>query len=71
MVSSYPNQMDCVKGLRQFDPIRHKSVYNIGVQAIHGIEAAYTHYQRLFEDYLTATAGLRFIPPISFRLRPG
>ncbi|KAL3934069.1 MAG: hypothetical protein SGBAC_010128 [Bacillariaceae sp.] len=54
-----------------FDEERHKKrEFVVGVLAIRGFEAAMTDYNKTFEEYLTATAGQRFDPPISFRMQP-
>jgi serine/threonine protein kinase/ABC-type phosphate/phosphonate transport system substrate-binding protein len=48
----------------------HKEVYDVGVLAIRGFGAAYAEFNATFSDYLTATAGARFNPPVQFRLKP-
>ncbi|CAB9513725.1 activated protein kinase catalytic subunit alpha-1 [Seminavis robusta] len=54
-----------------FNPARHqKRVYKVGVLAIRGFEAAYNEFNTTFQDYLTATAGQRFDPPLEFELVP-
>eukprot|EP00526_Cylindrotheca_closterium_P003152 CAMPEP_0113602524 /NCGR_PEP_ID=MMETSP0017_2-20120614/800_1 /TAXON_ID=2856 /ORGANISM="Cylindrotheca closterium" /LENGTH=1434 /DNA_ID=CAMNT_0000510873 /DNA_START=21 /DNA_END=4322 /DNA_ORIENTATION=- /assembly_acc=CAM_ASM_000147 len=54
-----------------FDLERHKKQeFVVGVLAIRGFEAAMNDYNKTFAEYLTATAGQRFDPPISFRLQP-
>lgn len=55
---------------KPFDPRKHKPVYKVGVLAIRGFQAAYTEFNRTFVDYLTATVGQRYDPPISFELKP-
>jgi ABC-type phosphate/phosphonate transport system substrate-binding protein len=54
----------------EFLPDYHKSIYTIGVLAIQGAEAeaSYDAYKPTFTDYLTATAGKRFDPPINFEM---
>lgn len=47
-----------------------KRVWTVGVLAIRGFEAAYKEFNQTFNDYLTATAGQRFDPPIQFELKP-
>ena len=49
--------LDCSSGLRQFDPLRHKQLYKVGVHATGSIEEALGSYNLTFEQYLTATAG--------------
>jgi hypothetical protein len=63
-------KMNCTSGLRTFDPRLHKREYVIGVDAIRGTEAAMKEYSPVFADYLTATAGQRFVPPITFKILP-
>jgi len=53
-----------------FDQSRHQRVYKVGVLAIRGFEAAYNEFNQTFGDYLTATAGQRFDPPVKFELKP-
>lgn len=53
-----------------YDETRHQRVYKIGVLAIRGFDAAYEEFNRTFVDYLTATAGQRFDPPLAFELKP-
>ncbi|CAJ1954719.1 unnamed protein product [Cylindrotheca closterium] len=52
-----------------FNPEKHKTVYKLGVLANRGVEAAYKSYNSTFSDYLTATAGKRFDPPITFEMQ--
>ena len=52
------------------DEHRHKEKYRVGVHAIRGLEAAMLYYNTTFQEYLTATAGRRFDPPIRFELVP-
>ena len=47
-----------------------KNVYTVGVLAIRGFEAAHDEFNTTFADYLTATAGKRFDPPIQFKMKP-
>jgi hypothetical protein len=61
---------DCNVVTSEYDESRHKPVYKIGVLAIRGFEAAYQEFNRTFSDYLTATAGQRFDPPIRFEMKP-
>ena len=60
----------CNLGKRPLDPLQHKRKYRLGVHAIRGEEAAYKEYNQVFSDYLTATAGQRFDPPIEFEMVP-
>ena len=52
------------------DPRTHKTKYRVAVEAFHGFEAATAEYEKIFSDYLTATAGQRFNPPIEFEMFP-
>ena len=62
--------LNCTSGLRRFDPVRHKKRYTVGVHAPGGIDDALMAYNLTFEQYLTATAGHRFVPPIEFKMKP-
>ncbi|CAB9524509.1 activated protein kinase catalytic subunit alpha-1 [Seminavis robusta] len=66
--SDHSGRPDCFAGLRKFDPLIHKKVYQIGVHAPGGIDTAWREFNTTFVDYLTATAGQRFDPPISFNM---
>jgi len=48
----------------------HKSTYKVGVLAIRGFDNAYKEFNHTFSDYLTATVGPRFDPPIQFLMEP-
>jgi len=63
-------QLDCTTDKRTFDPRVHEKVYHIGVHAIRGFDSAYREYNKTFSEYLTATAGQRFDPPIRFEMTP-
>ena len=62
--------MDCSSDKRQFNPRVHKQKYRVAVHATRGFDTAYNEYDKIFTDYLTATAGQRFEPPISFEMVP-
>lgn len=51
---------------RPFDPIFHKRRYVIAEHSTAGTEDALRQYNMTFAQYLTATAGRRFDPPIEF-----
>jgi len=54
-----------------FQEVTHKKrEFTVGVLAIRGFEAAYNEFNTTFQDYLTATAGQQFDPPITFRMEP-
>lgn len=63
-------KIDCIAKKRKFDPMIHDEVYHIAVHAIRGFEAAYKEYNKTYAEYLTATAGQRFDPPIRFEMKP-
>eukprot|EP00980_Cylindrotheca_fusiformis_P000777 scaffold184_cov125-Cylindrotheca_fusiformis.AAC.12 len=52
----------------EFIPDLFKPTYTIGVLSYEGPQAAYGAYEKTFRDYLTATAGRRFDPPLSFEM---
>jgi len=59
----------CITEKHAFDKFQHKSVYTVGVHAIRGLDDAYDEYHKAFGEYLTATAGQQFDPPIEFQVR--
>jgi len=60
----------CNMIVRKFNPLLHKKKYNIGVYVSEGDDAAFRQYNLTFAQYLTATAGQRFDPPIQFDMVP-
>ena len=52
------------------DPFIHKPIYRVGYLAIEGVELGMQQYGKTFEDYLSATAGKHFDPPILFQFVP-
>jgi len=54
----------------KLDPYIHKKTYTIGVHANHGLDEAYDQAVGVFSEYLTATAGQKFDPPIEFIVAP-
>lgn len=60
----------CTPTTTRLNPSRHQLVYTVGVLAIRGNEAAFKEFNSTFADYLTATAGQRFDPPVRFQLKP-
>ncbi|CAB9525926.1 protein kinase TNNI3K (Partial), partial [Seminavis robusta] len=60
----------CTTVVHRQDPLLHKPVYRVGVYASEGDQAAFDLYGKLFSEYLTETAGIRFDPPIRFELVP-
>jgi len=67
-IAKIAGNMDCTSGLREFDPLVHKKIYTVGVHAPGGVENAWQFFNYTFQDYLTATAGQRFDPPIEFQM---
>lgn len=63
-------QRDCDGDKIQFDQYLHNSSYTIGVHATLDLESAMAATRQVFADYLTATAGMRFEPPIQFNVIP-
>ncbi|CAB9522693.1 activated protein kinase catalytic subunit alpha-1 [Seminavis robusta] len=45
-------------------------IYRVAVLAFRGVDTAQEQWSLLFGDYLTATAGKRFDPPVSFEMVP-
>ena len=70
MTQAAGSRMDCSSNKRQFDPRVHKKQYRVAVHAIRGFKSAYIEYNKTFAEYLTATAGQRFDPPIQFEMVP-
>lgn len=60
----------CFSPKHTFDRYKHQDVYHIGVHATHSFEATFAEYNTTFSEYLTATAGQRFDPPIKFDMVP-
>ena len=60
----------CSSGFFKTDPLIHKSTYRVGVYAAEGHETATLQFNLTFAEYLTATAGKRFDPPIAFEMMP-
>ncbi|CAB9525762.1 Receptor-type guanylate cyclase gcy [Seminavis robusta] len=54
----------------KYDADRHQVVYKVGVLNFRGPDSAFAQHNRTFADYLTATAGQRFDPPVSFQMVP-
>ena len=61
---------NCLPPKIPLNPHMHKSEYRIAVHAIRGLENAMEYYNNTFQDYLSATAGQQFDPPIRFQLVP-
>lgn len=54
----------------KLDPFIHKAKYTVGVHATHGLDKTFYETKLIFEDYLTATAGKKFDPPVTFEVVP-
>lgn len=52
-------------------PLIHKPSYNVGIDALYGLKEAFDETSKIFGEYLTATAGQRFDPPMQFNVVPG
>ncbi len=63
-------QQECDLAKTKFDPFIHKSTYTIGVHATLDLETVFDETNQVFGEYLTATAGKRFDPPIQFNVVP-
>jgi ABC-type phosphate/phosphonate transport system substrate-binding protein len=62
-------ELNCVQGLRQYNPITQKKVYNVGVHATAGIETAKREFNLTFQEYLNEAVGKRWNPPIEFNMK--
>lgn len=59
-------QDGCTTLIHKFNPLIHKQKYTVGVYSSEGEEQVFRVYGKTFAEYLTATAGRRFDPPIQF-----
>jgi guanylate cyclase len=50
--------------------VHKKTSYTIGIHATMGLDAVYDANYKLFGEFLTATAGKRFDPPVEFSVVP-
>ena len=64
------NGNDCVVLVHQHNPFIHKTVYRVGYLAREGVELAMSLYGKTFGEYLSATAGKHFDPPVLFEFVP-
>lgn len=69
-LATIKTKLDCVDGFKAFDPNRHKEVYKFGIHITTDEKEARSMYGKIFGEYLTATAGQRFEPPIKFETVP-
>lgn len=61
---------NCTQVIHRFDPLIHKRKYVVGVFNSEGVDLAFRQYNTTFAQYLTATAGQKFNPPIEFDMIP-
>ena len=64
------NGNECTTVIRKFDPLIHKQKYVVGIYSSEGEEEVFRLYNKTFAQYLTASAGRRFDPPIQFEIIP-
>lgn len=63
--------VNCVDKEIDFDLLlHHKTHYKVGVHALTTLEETNDMYKHMLEEYLTATAGKRFDPPLTFEAIP-
>lgn len=60
----------CAHIIHRFNPLFHKSHYRVGIYSSESDEVVYRMYNVTFAQYLTATAGRRFNPPVTFDIVP-
>jgi hypothetical protein len=58
----------CSEVIHHFNPLIHKPKYRVGVFARQGEDQVMKMYSKLFTEYLTMTAGMKFNPPVEFEL---
>jgi len=58
----------CLVSKRDRNDYIHKAKYVVGVNAINSLEQTLYETELILEEYLTATAGQKFEPPISFEV---
>ncbi len=61
-------QGDCSLTKIQQNPFVHKPTYTVAVHAFHGLDQSVQETRSVFSEYLTATAGQKFDPPIQFNV---
>ena len=62
--------VSCGTSKQQLDDYIRKDKYVIGIHAEHDEETYVYNHELIFQEYLTATAGQKFDPPIKFELIP-
>lgn len=61
----------CLTVVHEVNPLIHKALYRVGMLAGEGREEhAMKMYGKIFGEYLSATAGMRFNPPVLFEFVP-
>lgn len=70
MSPSTKNEVGCPLNRVYKLPEGHQTVFRVGVLGIRGPEAAWNEFNTTFGEYLTATAGQQFDPPIRFEMKP-
>ncbi len=68
--SAQAQEQDCNFQKTKLDLHIHKSSYTIGVHATLNLDESFDQTNQVFAEYLTATAGKRFDPPIHFNVVP-
>ena len=58
----------CLKGDVQFNPLIHRKEYHVAIHSTRGVNVSMAAYGKVFGDYLTASAGQRFDPPVNFKV---
>lgn len=58
----------CTTQIHDYAPLLHKPKYKVGVYSSEGDDLVFEMYNRVFAQYLTATVGRKFDPPISFEV---
>ncbi len=61
-------QGDCSFTKIKQNPFVHKPTYTVAVHSVHGLDQSVDETRKVFSDYLTATAGQNFDPPIQFNV---
>ena len=62
--------LECGMNLNSWVLGKRKGIYRVGVLAIRGFEAAFEEFNSTFSDFLSASAGASFDPPIRFEVKP-
>lgn len=62
------DESNCTEVIHRFNPLIHKPKYIVGVFNRGEEESTFRSYNTTFAQYLTATAGRKFDPPIEFSI---